>query len=439
MILLAVAAREGSMEGDVRLERADRNQLRLEVVDLDGLVSADDRVRSVWAFVQSLDLTPLHEGVRSREGSAGRPATDPAILLCLWLYATLENVGSARELERLTRAHLAYRWICGGVSMNYHGLSDFRTGQAAFLDRLLTHSVVALAQAGVTSVEEVAQDGLRTRAAAGTSSFRRRGTLEARLAGARERIERLKAEVEADPAASRKRSAAAQARAARETERRAAAALDALAEIEKRRERAAKEHGKRVRAQREPRASTTDPDARVIKMADGGFRPAYNLQIAMDTESGAVVGVQVSNDSSDKGLVPPMLEEVVRRLARRPRRWLVDTGYASNKIAEDLGQAGVEAYMPITTGSQGRPARTPPKKMPAARAWHERMNRPEGQAIYKRRTLAERVNAGMRNRGLVRLAVRGSAKVRAVVLWQAVAHNLLCLARHGMTVLPAAA
>ena len=147
----------------------------------------------------------------------------------------------------------------------------------------------------------------------------------------------------------------------------------------------------------------------------------------------------MSNDSSDKGLVPPMLDEVARRLKRRPRRWLVDTGYASNKTAEDLGQAGVEAYMPITTGAQGRPARTPPKKMPAARAWHERMTQPEGQAIYKRRSLAEWVNAGMRNRGLVRLTVRGSAKVKAVLLWQAVAHNLLCLLRHRLPGLPAAA
>lgn len=430
------------MAGKVRLEQADRSQVRLEAVDLEALVSADHRVRMVWRFVESLDLSPLHEGIRSREGGAGRPAIDPAILVCLWLYATLENVGSARELERLTRAHLAYRWICGGVRVNHHSLSDFRVGHGAFLDELLTRSVAALVSAGVTQLEEVAQDGLRTRAAAGGGSFRRRATLEARLDQARSRVERLKGEVMTDPAASSKRRAAAEARAAREAERQAQAALDALAEIEARRERARKRHGKRVKEQSEPRASTTDPDARVIKMADGGFRPAYNLQLSMDTQSGAVVGVQVSNDSSDKGLVQPMVEEVERRFGRLPRRWLADTGFASNQTATllaEAGQDGIEAYMPIPTGFGGQPARRPPGASPAARAWHDRMDRDDAKAIYRRRGQIEWVNAGMRNRGLVRLPVRGKLKVKAVLLWQALAHNLLCLLRSGIQTLPATA
>jgi transposase len=423
----------------VRLERADRGQTRFEFIDLEALVAAGHKVRTVWAFVEGLDLSRLHEGVRAREGVAGRPAIDPAILLCLWLYATLEAVGSARELERLTRSHVAYRWICGGVNVNHHSLSDFRVGQAAFLDDLLTRSVAALAGAGLTDLEEVAQDGLRTRASAGSGSFRRRGTLEARLAAARARVERLKAQVAGDPAASVRRRAAADARAAAEAERRAQAALEALGEIEKRRERSSKDHGKRVKKQREPRASTTDPQARVIKMADGGFRPAYNLQIAMDPKSGAVLGVQVSNDSSDKGLVAPMMEEIRRRYGRLPRRWLADTGFASNEVAEHLAANGVEAYMPIPPGFGGKPAGPPPPTMPAAQAWHDRMHREQSKVVYKRRSLVEWVNAGMRNRGLVRLTVRGMAKTRAALLWQAITHNLLCLLRNGLSTLPAAA
>lgn len=429
------------MTGKVRLERADRSQIRLEAVDLEALVAADHRVRSVWAFVAGLDLRPLHAAVRSREGQAGRPAIDPAILVCLWLYATLENVGSARELARLTRAHVAYRWICGGVEVSYHTLSDFRVGQAGFLDVLLTRSVTALMEAGVTSLEEIAQDGLRTRASAGGGSFRRRPTLEAKLGAARERVERLKREAQDDPAASSKRRAAAEARAAQEAEQRAKAALEAMEQIEKRKA-ARKKSGKDGEKQSRPRASTTDPEARVMKMADGGFRPAYNLQIAMDTGSGAVVGVQVSNDGSDKGLVMPMVEEIQKRFARLPSRWLVDTGFASNETAEQLaaaGARGVEAYMPIPTGFGGKPAALPPATMSAARAWHERMAREETKAVYKRRSLVEWVNAGMRNRGLVRLTVRGMARAKAVLLWQALAHNVLCLQRNGMSTLPAAA
>jgi transposase len=425
----------------VRLEQADRSQIRLEAVDLEALVPAEHRVRSVWAFVAGLDLTPLHEAVKSREGKAGRPAIDPAILVCLWLYATLENVGSARELARLTRAHLAYRWICGGVEVSYHTLSDFRVDQAAFLDGLLTRSVTALMEAGVTSLEEIAQDGLRTRASAGGSSFRRRPTLEQKLAAASERVERLKREAQSDPAASSKRRAAAEARAAKDAEQRAQAALKAMEQIEKRK-KARKDSGKDGDKQSPPRASMTDPEARVMKMADGGFRPAYNLQIAMDPQSGAVVGVQVSNDGSDKGLIMPMVEEIQRRFARLPRRWLADTGFASNEVAEQLAAAspaGVEAYMPIPTGFRGKPARTPPANMPAALGWHERMAHEDTPAIYKRRSLVEWVNAGMRNRGLVRLPVRGKARATAVLLWQAIAHNMLCLQRNGISTLPAAA
>lgn len=430
------------MEGKVRLERAERGQVRLELLDLEGLVPGTHRVRAVWRFVSGLDLSRLHEAIRAREGHAGRPAIDPAILLCLWLYATLENVGSARELERLTRLHNVYRWICGGVSVNHHTLSDFRVQQAAFLDDLLTRSVVALMDAGVTELEEVAQDGLRTRAAAGGGSFRRRPTLEAKLAQARDRIERLKAEVATDPAAASKRRAAAEARSAREAESRAKAALEAMDEIEKRRERARKKHGKRVADQKAPRASLTDPEVRVIKMPDGGFRPAYNLQLATDTKSDAVVGVLVSNDSSDKGLVPPMVEDLGRRFANPPKRWLVDTGYASNETAEHLAGAspdGVEAYMPIPTGFGGAPAAMPPPTMAAARAWRERMDTDDGKAVYKRRGKAEWVNAGMRNRGLISLTVRGTAKVKAILLWQAIAHNLLCLFRNRIETLPAVA
>lgn len=427
------------MAGKVRLERADRSQIRLEAVDLEALVPADHRVRSVWAFVAGLDLSPLHEPVKSREGKAGRPAIDPAILVCLWLYATLEDVGSARELARLTRAHVAYRWICGGVEVSYHTLSDFRVGQSGFLDELLTGSVTALMEAGVTSLEEVAQDGLRTRASAGGGSFRRRPTLEQKLAAAREWVERLKGEAQSDPAASSRRRAAAEVRAAQEAEQRAQAALEALKDVEKRKAARKSKDGDK---QSQPRASTTDPEARVMKMADGGFRPAYNLQIAMDTRSGAVVGVQVSNEGSDKGLIMPMVEEVQRRFARLPDRWLADTGFASNEAAEQLaaaGERGVEAYMPIPTGFGGKPAVTPPAKRPAALAWHDRMAREETKAVYKRRSLVEWVNAGMRNRGLTRLTVRGTARAKAVLLWQAVVHNMLCLQRNGIRTLPAAA
>lgn len=424
-----------------RVQRADRDQFRLEAIDLDGLVAPDHRVRSVWSYVQGLDLSSFYAAILAREGEPGRPPIDPAILLCLWLYGTLEGIGSARQLALLAEQHHVYRWICGGVGVNYHTLSDFRVAHAEFLDRLLTESLVALMQAGVTSFEEVAQDGLRTRASAGAGSFRRRETLEAKLAAAGERVEQLKQEVAEEPAASSRRRKAAQERAAREAKERAEAALRHLAELEKRRLREKKTHKKRAAERNEPRSSLSDPEARVMKMADGGFRPAYNLQQAMDVTSGAVTGVAVSNSGSDRGQALPMLEQVRERTAVWPKRWLADTGYADAEDIEaiaKLGEGSVETYICLPAGRGGKPATKPRPAGPEVQAWRQRMQSPAGEKIYKHRCLAEWVNAGMRNRGLRCLCVRGLAKVRAVLLWQAVAHNFLCLLRHKL-IKPAAA
>jgi transposase len=138
--------------GEARVVRPDRRQLRWDMIDLEGLLPADHRARLVWSFVESLDLSQLYDQVLAREGEAGRPAADPAVLLSLWLYATVEGVGSARELERLAQSDAAYRWLAGGVPVNYHGLADFRVLSAEVLDRLLAQSVTALIGEGLISL-----------------------------------------------------------------------------------------------------------------------------------------------------------------------------------------------------------------------------------------------------------------------------------------------
>ena len=154
-----------NLRGDRRwaklVVRPDRRQLRWDMVDLEGLLPADHRARLVWSFVESLDLSPLYAEVLSREGEAGRPAADPAVLMALWLYATIEGVGSARELKRLAQSDVAYRWLAGGVPVNYHGLADFRVEQGEVLDRLLTQSVTALIDEGLVRLSEIAVDARR--------------------------------------------------------------------------------------------------------------------------------------------------------------------------------------------------------------------------------------------------------------------------------------
>src|SRR6267378_517015 len=164
--------------GAPRLREPQRDQIELRAVDIESLIGEDHPVRVIWSYVEGLDLSELENRIKARGDRPGHPATSPRLLLALWLYATSEGVGSARALERLCEHHDAYRWLCGGVSVNHHTLSDFRVGHGDLLDRLLTENLAALCAADLIDVSTLTQDGVRVRASAGAASFRRRATLE---------------------------------------------------------------------------------------------------------------------------------------------------------------------------------------------------------------------------------------------------------------------
>src|SRR5215218_2753201 len=167
--------------GAPRLREPQRDQIALRAVDIESLIGEDHPARLIWSYVEELDLIELENRIKARGDRPGHPATSPRLLLALWLYATSDGVGSARALERLCDSHDVYRWLCGGVSVNYHTLADFRVGCADVLDRLLTEHVTALAEAGLIDLETLSQDGVRIRASAGASSFRREETLDRHL------------------------------------------------------------------------------------------------------------------------------------------------------------------------------------------------------------------------------------------------------------------
>src|SRR5882672_5339131 len=315
---------DAARQGAPRLREPKRDQIELRAVDIESLIGEGHRVRVIWAYVEGLDLRELEDRIKARGDRPGHPATSPRLLLALWLYATSDGVGSARALERLCNSHDVYRWLCGGVSVNYHTLADFRVGCADLLDRLLTEHVTALAQAGIIDLAVLAQDGVRVRASAGAASFRREATLEQRLTAAGAIVEELKREVDEHPDASNQRIKAAKERAARERVERIEAAQKTIAEIKAQRERRKETHGKPSKPQKEPRASTTDPEARVMKMADGGFRPAYNVQVVSAAGEQIVVDVTPCTTGSDRGLMRQRLEAVRERLRRLPGRHLVD-------------------------------------------------------------------------------------------------------------------
>ncbi len=437
------AAPERPGGGRPRLRLPERRQVELRAVSLDELVAADHRVRLVWRFVEGLELSALYAEIKAVEGHPGHPPADPRLLVALWLYATVEGIGSARALARLCQEHLAFQWLCGGVGMNHKTLSDFRVGHGAVLEGLLVESFAALLKTGVASLDRVAQDGMRVRASAGAASFRRHSTLQACHRRAKQEVARLRRELDADPAAASRRQAAARVAAAEDRERRVADALaitEALAAAQQERARARAERAARkagadgggspgTEPEKEPRASTTDSQARVMKMADGGFRPAYNVQFAADTESGAVAAVSVDNVGSDMGEMAPMNEALAAAYGRRPSQHLADGGFAKLADIETLSQAGVVTYVPVPEPrDKTRDRHAPrPDDEPAVADWRRRMASAEAKAIYKERAAtAECVNAQARNRGLTRFLVRGIDKVKAVATWYALAHNMAC-------------
>lgn len=460
----AAVLNRSTPKGAPRVQSAVRNQVELRACDLDSALPADHQARAVWAFVQSLDLQALYAQIRAVEGSVGRAAIDPAILLSLWLYATLDGVGSARELDRLCDSDDAYRWLCGGVGVNHHTLADFRVEHPQWLDGQLTRSVAALLSQGLVSMNRVAHDGMRVRAHAGAASFRRRETLEQLLQDAQDQVQALKLEVGDDPGAGTRRVRAARQRAATEREQRIARALEAMGEIDKSmadknkkrqpddipdhtpQEQTARtqtalddrpageqtaEDPTKDRAQpkkpKQPRVSTTDHETRVMKMADGGFRPAFNAQLAVDTETLIITGVDLINSGSDMNQMLPMHEQHQERYARVPEQWLADGGFAKHDHIEQLHARATQVFAPVAAPrDKQRDRHEPlPSDSKALGQWRQRMGTDEAKQIYKHRAASiECTNAHLRNRGLQRFNVRGIAKARAVLLWHALAHNL---------------
>ncbi|WP_284424091.1 MULTISPECIES: IS1182 family transposase [unclassified Bradyrhizobium] len=412
-------------KGAPRLRVPVRNQVELRAVDIDSLIGQDHPARMIWTYVETLDLSELEDRVRARENRPGHPAPSPRLLLALWLYATSDGVGSARALDRLCESHDAYRWLCGGVSLNYHTLSDFRVGCADVLDRLMSEHLAALSEAGLVDLDTLAQDGVRIRANAGASSFRREATLQQKLAEATAVVEQLKHEVDADPEASNRRIRAARERAAREHKQKVEAAQAALEEIKRKRKKL-EEKGGNGKKPKEPRASTTDPQARRMKMADAGFRPAYNVQVVSAAAAMIVVAIDVDNNGSDGGLMRPMLERLRDKLPRLPRRYLVDGGYCRGDDIEWAHGQNTEVYCPPRSQKSGVDPYLPrDTDGPGVAAWRARMASEAGKAQYQLRSLCECIHARWRNWDLRQVTVRGIDKVRAVVNWYAFTNNLL--------------
>jgi len=365
------------MSQGVRVIGADRAQLRWEMVDLDSQLPDDHRARLVWAFVQGLDLAELYDRIKARDEAAGRPATDPQVVLAVWLYATMEGIGSARAIDRLCQQHAAYRWLCGGAPINHDLLATFRRENAAILDRLLTQSLTGLIAEKLITLEELTIDGTKVRA---------------------RRVER---------------------------------AHQKLAELAQEQAERAKTHAKQEAEKGEPKVSVSDPEARLMRLADGAVAPAWNVQVA--TANGFIVAVDPTNRRNDGGLAPGLVERIVERCGRVPQRLLADTTAMTQEDIVNLAERhpGMTVYSPPSPERADVSAETRRKRCwmrrreaPAVQAWRVRMASEDGRQTYRRRKLTERAHGIIKNRGMSRFLVHGREKVRGVCLLQALALNL---------------
>lgn len=411
--------------GKARTKRPERSQVEMQLLSLDQLIDAEHRVRIVWKYVESLDLSDLYATIKATQDNVGRTPADPQILFALWLFATIEGISSARQLDERTTRDLPYMWICGGVSVNHHLLSDFRAQNGELLDRILTDSIAVLIRNDLITLETIGQDGMRVRASAGSGSFRTQKGLEKARQIAQKHVDELK-ENEKDPGKNERQRVAAQERAAREKLQRIEAAQ---LEMEDMQEKYKKRNSSEKRS--EPRASTTDPESRRMKMGDNGTRPAMNVQFASDGDAQMIVATEVTSQGSDNGLMKPMYDDVAQRYGVTPKEYLVDGGFSKKEDITHVEKQGTEVLAPLYAeqkqleeGKDPYAARANESaEMTAHRA---RMGTAEAKASYKRRSaIAEYPNADCRNRGLTQFRVRGLVKAKAQTLWHVLAFNLL--------------
>ena len=410
----------------LRFRPIDRQQVI--AAQLDELLPTEHPARLIVGFVAGLDFNALYATIKSRGERPGAPAFQPELLFSLWLFATVEGVASARRLEVLCERDLAYRWICGGESPNYHTLSTFYTAHGEFLDTTFVDILATLTERGLLAVKAVAVDGRKIPANASKESFHREATLDRHRLEAEQHVAALR-EQRALAQATSSQQAAARRRAAAERQQRLDAALATVRQRQAERAASGRANAKPAEA----RASETDSDARKMKRSHGGFEPAFNVQTATDIDSGLIVAVQVLEQASDNELLAPLVEQATANLGRSPQQALADAGYSDAEDVEKLETAQIEVLMPPKNErkekEQGQdPYRRKRRDSEAIAAWRERMGTAEARERYSRRApVAEGVHAQQSNRGWKRFRLRGLVKAQVEATWQALVHNLCVL------------
>jgi transposase len=327
---------DGENKPVARVKQVDRNQLKLKVVNIEEVIGRSHAARAIWEFVGRQNLEEFYRGIKAVEGTAGREAWDPQMMISIWVYAYSRGISSAREISRLCRYDPAFVWLTGDMEINHHSLSDFRTEQGEALKQLFVEVLGAMSSAGLIMVTRVMQDGTKVEASASSRSFHREATIRKHLEMAEEQVRRME---ELSDKEMGKKAKERKAVSAKEKKQRME---QALAELEK--VRSAK---RTAEEKKEARASTSDPDARVMKHANGGYEPSYNVQITTDSENKAIVGMSVSQSGNDMQELQGAVRQVEENTGKKPKQVVVDGGYISTENIVGMEKEGIELYGPL--------------------------------------------------------------------------------------------
>lgn len=314
----------------LRLKRVDRQQMVWRVIDVERLIDADHPARAIWALLGTLNLEKFSAGIKAVEGRPGRDASDPRVLMALWLYALSRGVREARALDAWAQYEPGCQWLLGLGRINYHTLSDFVTAHAVALDHLFVDLLHVLMSEGLADLERVAHDGTKIHADASRASFQRQERLAECRKLAEEHLAALDEELRQEASAARRK---AKQRAARERQERLRAAA---AELKR------QQAEKAAAPQAQVRVSLTDPEARKMRQADGGFAPSYNAQISTDCRQGVIVGydlIQSGEDGQELAAAPQRIEQ---NTGQTPKQLLVDGSYTTRQNILDSAQGPSE-------------------------------------------------------------------------------------------------
>jgi transposase len=353
----------------------NRQQMSWRAVDVEKLIGEDHPARAIWTLVGRLDLNPFYRAIESSAEEGGRPAFDPQLLISLWVYAYSLGIGSAREVARRCEYDPAFQWLTGLTEVNYHTLADFRVEKQQELDELFTQVLAALCKEGLITLEQVVQDGTKIKALASSRSFREEKTIREHLEQARQRVAAM-----GDPRIEESSAKAkqAQARARREQQERLESALEELQKLQVRKD------GRK--AKQEPRVSTTDPQARVMKQSDEGFALSYNAQISADAAHGLIVGVAVTQAANDTGQLLPAVDRVEQRLNKSPQQMVADRGYTTRENIEEMAKREIDFLGSMKYVPRG--ANLPNQLPPTVFLYQQETDRcvcPEGKILTRQR------------------------------------------------------